>query len=174
MRVGLIGPPQSGKSTLFGAITEHAAPADHAGLEHLASVKVPEPRLHLLVKLFSPKKCTEATMDFVDLPGLSLEGAAGRAEVRRHLPALRQCDALVAVLRDFADQTVPAYRGRIDPAGDLEELLAELVFADLEAVTNRIERLEKSLSKPTPARQQEQERRELALMQQCREALEKD
>jgi len=172
MRVGLIGPLQSGKTTLFSAITGHAAAPDYSGSEHIATVKVPEPRLDFLAQIYDPKKRTEATIDFVDVPGLSLEGAAQQAEFRRHLPALRQCDALVAVVRDFADETVPAYRGRVNAAADVDELLSELVFADLEGVSNRIEKIEQALKKPIPGKEQEQYRKEQALMQHCKEALE--
>lgn len=174
MKVGLIGPPMSGKSTLFGAITGHAVAPDYTGQEHLATVKVPEPRLDFLSELYSPKKRTEATIDFVDVPGLSLEGAAQQAEFRRHLPVLRQCDVLVAVVRDFQNDVVPPYRNRIDAAGDLDELLNELVFADLEGVTNRLEKLEQSLKKPLPGKEAEQHRREQALFEQCKAALENE
>jgi len=86
------------------------------------------------------------------------------------LPTLRKCEALVAVGRGFDNPAVPAYRNRVDARADLEELAAELAFCDLEQVVTRIERLEKSLKKPT--RSHEQEKRELDLMQRLQAALE--
>lgn len=172
MKMAIIGPPQSGKSTLFRAVTGQPEDPVHAGHERIAVVKVPDPRLDFLAKLHNPKKYTPATIEFVDVPGFSQVTAAQQAEFRRHIPNLKLCDGLVAVVRAFENPDVPAYRDRVDPRADLEELQAELIFADLETTANRIERLEKSLTKPTKTH--EQEKRELALLQRCREALENE
>lgn len=171
MRVGLFGPLQSGKSTLFSAITGHAIDPAQAVQERLGSVDVPEPRLDLLVKLYKPKKRTETKLDFVDVPGFSLETAHQREDFGRHLPALRQCDGIVAVVRSFEDPTVAAYRNRVDAAKDLDELWSELIFADLEAVANRIERIDKLLSRPSKTTDQEKtERKFMVHMQETLEA----
>ncbi len=172
MRIALVGPPQSGKSTLFRAVTGQFDEPSYGVAERLAVVKVPDNRLDFLAKLYHPKKITPATIEVVDVPGFSQETAPQQAEFRRHIPGLKLCDALVAVVRSFRNPDVPAYRDRIDPKGDLEELHTELIFADLETVANRIERLEKALTKPT--RTHDQEKRELALLQRCRDALEKE
>ncbi len=172
MKVALIGPPQSGKTTLFTAVTGHEAPPAQTGQEHLASVKVPDPRLDGLAEISKPDRIVPATLDFVDVPGVSLAGPQAHAEFRRHVASLRTCDALVVVLRAFASDAVPAYRDRIDPGDDLAELLPELAFADLEVVANRIERLQKQIIKPTPT--QDRDKRELALLERCQEALEGD
>lgn len=170
MRVAFIGPPLSGKSTLFRAVTGQPA-STHAVLgEQLAAVKVPDERLDFLAALYKPKKYTEATMDVLDVPGFSHETASQQAEFRKALPGIRQSDALVAVIRAFDNPAVPPYRNRVDPKADLDELLTELLFCDLDTVTTRIERLEKALTKPT--RTHEQEKKELELMRRLQKALE--
>jgi len=174
MRVGFVGPRQSGKNTLFAAVV--TAGGSHVDLSrpdqpHLAVIKVPDARLIWLSALYRPKKTTPAELELLDVPGFDLSDAAGRTRVKNHWPALRQCDGLAIVVRSFADETVPVYRGRIDPAGDVEELLTELLFADLEQITTRIEKLEASVKKPTPRR--DEHLRELELMNRLRETLEK-
>jgi len=172
MKIAFIGPLQSGKSTLFRAVTGQS-PADHPGMgEHLAIVKVPDPRLDWLFDLFKPKKKVEATIECLDVPGFGHETPAQQTEFRKCLPSIRQCDALVAVVRAFDNPTVPAYRNRVDAQADLEELAAELMFCDLESVTARIEKLEKSLKKPTKTH--EEEKRQLDLLLRCQTALEND
>ncbi|MFH0981368.1 MAG: DUF933 domain-containing protein [Planctomycetota bacterium] len=169
MRAAIIGLPQSGKSTLFAAITDQRIDPTMPQ-EHLGTVSVPDERVDFLTALYKPKKITHATMEFVDIPGFSLADRHGVEEFRRHLPAIRQADLLVGVVRDFKNPAMPPYRNRIDPEADLTELWEELVFADLESVTNRIERLEKTLAKPSQTH--EAEKREMHLMERCRAALE--
>jgi len=167
MRVAIVGFPYSGKSALFTAIS--AVPRSHlnpAG-ENLAAVKVPEPRLDLLEQIYRPKKRTEATCDFIDLPG-SAEGVED-AGLARHLPTLRQCDALLVVLRAFASEAVAPHRGRLDPEADFRELRDELLLADLVSCDNRVEKLQKALTKPS--KEHDQQKHELAVLQRCREAL---
>ncbi len=172
MKIAFVGPPQSGKTTLFRAVTGLFEDPTHGMGEHVAVVKVPDPRLDFLAALYKPKKYTPATIEVVDVPGFSQVTAQQQAEFRRHIPSLKLCDGLVAVVRAFDNPLVPAYRDRVDPKADLEELHAELIFADLETVANRIERLEKALTKPTKTH--DQEKRELAVLQRCRDALENE
>ncbi len=172
MRIAFIGPLSSGKSTLFRAVTGQHAAAHHGQGEQIAIVKVPDRRLDFLAELYKPKKYTEATIECLDVPGFSQETAAQQAEFRKSLPAIRKCDALVAVVRAFDHPSVPAYRNRVNARADLEELTSELIFCDLEAVTTRVERLEKQLKKPTKTH--DQDKRELELMGRCREALENE
>jgi len=173
MRVALIGPPQSGKSTLFAAVAE--AGGSHVDLSrsdqpHLAVVKVPDERLMWLSEHYKPKKTTLAELEFLDLPGFDLSDEAGRNRARTHWAAMRQSDMLVFVLRSFKNDAVGACRGRIDPAADAAELLDEMLFADLDQVTNRIKKLEASLKKPTPKR--DEQLREMELMKRLAAALE--
>jgi len=172
MKFALIGPPQSGKSTLFAAITGRKVDPAQAMQEQLASVLVPDARLDYLASLYSPKKYTPTHLDFLDIPGVSLADAAGQAAFRRSMASVRKCDGIVMVVRSFASDSVMEYRNRIDPKADLDELHAELIFADLEQVTNRIEKLEKAVLKPTKTR--DAEIRELAMMKRVMHALEKE
>lgn len=134
-----------------------------------AAVPVPDRRLKPLAKIFASKKITHANIEFTDFPGFSLADAHGREQFRKHLPDIRSTDCLVVVVRAFESDAVPAYRNRVDPSADLVEIREELVFGDLETVTNRIEKLEAALKKPT---RHDAERRELAVLHRCREALE--
>ncbi|MBS3734916.1 MAG: YchF family ATPase [Phycisphaerae bacterium] len=173
MRVALIGPRQSGKSILLAAVAE--AGGSHVDLSrpdqpHRAVVKVPDPRVDWLAEQYRPKKVTYAELEFVDTPGYDLRDEAGRQHAKAHWPLVRQSHMLLPVVRAFDDATVPAYRDRVDPVADVEELLAELLFADLEQVTNRVEKLSESVRKPTPRRNEDQ--RELELMQRLQQTLE--
>ena len=173
MRVVLTGPPQSGKSTLFAAVAE--AGGSHVDLSrptepHLAVVKVPDERLGWLTEHYHPKKTTHAELEFLDLPGLDLSDHAGRSRAKVHWPHIRSGDMLAFVVRAFDDPTVPAYRDRVDPGGDVEELRAEMLFADLEQVSGRIEKLQTAVRKPTVRRDEQQ--RELDLMCRLQESLE--
>ena len=175
MRVALVGPPQSGKSVLFAAVAE--AGGSHVDItrpdqSHLAVVKVPDERVPWLAELAGSKKHTCAELEFLDVPGFDLSDEHGRARARAHWPAIRQSDMLVFVVRGFDAPSVGAYRGRVDPAADVQELLAEMLFADLDQVTGRIEKLTAALGKPTGDR--DEKRRELELMKHLAEALEAD
>ncbi len=172
MRFALIGPPQSGKSTVFSAITGQPPDPGHGATEHLAAVDVPDKRLDYLFSVYGPKKKTPVRLEFLDVPGVSLTDAHGQAEFRKTMQSARLCDGIVMVVRAFESDAVAKYRDRIDPKADLEELHTELIFADLEQVLNRVERLEKSVQKPTKTR--DREIRELAMMRRVQEALESE
>ncbi len=170
MRFALIGPPQSGKSTLFAAITGQPPNPAHAMEEQLTTANVPDARLDFLTSLYKPKKTTPAHLEFLDLPGASLADAHGQAEFRRRMTSARICDGLIMVVRAFASDAVTKYHDRIDPKADIDELHTELIFADLEQVVSRIEKLEKSIQRATKTR--DQETRELAMMRRVQQALE--
>jgi hypothetical protein len=172
MKAAIIGLPYSGKSTLFAAATSLRSDPAEMPQERVAVVGVPDPRLVYLTELCNPKKTTPATLELVDVPGFSLADAQGRQQLRKHLPTLRLSDCLVLVVRDFTNPAVPLYRDRVDRRADLAELWEELIFADLESVTNRVEKLEKALTKPTKTH--EQEKRELVVMRACQSALESE
>jgi len=173
MRVALVGLPFSGKSTLFAAVAEAGGSEvrlDRPDTEHLAVVKVPDERLDWLFELFAPERCVHAELEFLDVPGLDLSDESARQRARAHWPAVRQSDMIVFVVRGFHDESVPAYRGRVDPQADLEELRTEMIFSDLEQVAARIAKLKAQLKKPTPDR--EEHARELELMERLQQALE--
>ncbi len=171
MKSAIIGLPQSGKTALAGAVT--GTVPDIAGLPQVrhAVVKVPDDRLAVLERMYEPKKVTEATIEYIDVPGFSLADQKGLDDLKRYLPEIRQAELLVVVVRAFESDAVAPYRNRIDPVADLAEFREELVYADLETITNRAEKVEKALKKPTKTH--EQEKREFELLTACKEALEK-
>jgi len=172
MKVALIGPIQSGKTTLLAALTGrpvgHLVPtAVNEGI-----VSVPDERLDWLAGHYKPKRVTYAAIDCLDMPGLDLQTEHGRAAARRLVSQARAADMLVVVVRAFQDQSVAPYRGRIDPRADLAEIRTELLFSDLELITTRIDKLAKQVHKPTPT--QAQDKLELALHQRLQQAIESD
>lgn len=171
MRVGIVGFPLSGKSTIFSAITGLTREHLRGGEEQLAAVKIPEPRLDWLEQVYEPRKRTEATMDFVDLPGLR-EGDSEHAGFEKHLPTLRQADLLLVVLRAFENEAVPPHGGAVDPQRDFKLLRDEMLLADFGICSNRVEKLEAAMKKPSDKR--EEQKRELELLQVCRAALESE
>jgi GTP-binding protein YchF len=161
MKTALLGLPQSGKSTIFSAISGKAiAPAGLNAIEE-AIVAVPDERLLWMEKLYKPKKRVHATVDVLDLPGFNFVEEHGRAAARRLIGQVRAVDMLVLVIRAFEDSSVPPYRQTVDPKRDLAELRTELLLSDLELVTVRVEKLEKQVHKPTKT--QAQDKAELAL-----------
>jgi GTP-binding protein YchF len=175
MRVALVGPPFGGKSTLFSAIA-HSGPAgartERADQERLAMVKVPDERLLWLEQVYKPKKRVHAEIGFLDVPGLDLSTESARERARAHWPAVRQSDAVVIVLRNFDNPSVPAYRDRVDYQADLAEIKDEMLFSDLAQVASRIEKVEAALKKPSQLREQYQ--KELELFRKLQETLENE
>jgi len=172
MQVALVGLSRSGKSTLFAAVAEGHVHTG-ASLVHQADkavVKVPDERLEKLSEIFKPKKTIHTTIEFIDLPGLSFLDESSRHEARRILAQARQAEMLVQVIRAFHSDTAAAYRDRVAPAQDIEELKNELLLADLEMIENRIHKLKVAVTKPTP--RFEQDKHELGLLRRCREATE--
>ncbi len=172
MKAAIIGLPQSGKSTVFSAVTGIAVDPYAPPRPQTAVVHVDDPRLAYLAKLCQPKKVTEATIELVDVPGCSLDDAKGRDQWRHLLPVVREADLLVVVVRDFDNPTEAGPERSEGPGhADLGAMWEELMFADLEGVTTRIQRLQKALKKPTKTH--EAEKREMVLLIACNEALEK-
>ena len=170
MKAALLGLMQSGKSTIFSAISGKAVPPMGAPAIEEAIVPVPDGRLDWLETLYKPKKKMCATIDVLDLPGFSFLDEHGRAGARRLIGQIRTADMLVLVVRAFDNPAVPAYRNRVDWKHDLVELQTELLLSDLELVTTRIEKLEKQVHKPTKT--QAQDKAELAIQKKLQEAIE--
>src|SRR3989441_9704212 len=152
LTIGIIGLPQSGKTTLFNALTKAGAPisgyATSMVQANMAVVQVPDARLEPLAEIFKPKKVTYATVEFVDVAGIG-QGAHTATERREGLSAeflghIRNADALAIVLRTFENSNVPHIYGDIDPNRDLDSLYAELALTDLATVERRIERTKKA------------------------------
>ena len=148
MKVGIIGLPSTGKSTLFQLLTGAAAPAPGGRPEPRVGIaRVPDPRVEALAEMYRPKKKTPATVEYVDVPGV----AKGEGAALVDLPALRGVDALVHVVRAFESDVVPHPEGSIDPLRDARMLELELILADLGTVERRLERLEANIKKANKA-----------------------
>jgi GTP-binding protein YchF len=172
MKIALVGLLQSGKSTILASLSGKAIPAIGSASIEENIVPVPDERFDWLAEYSKPKKTTHATIDCLDLPGFSFTDEHGRSAARRIIGQIRTVDLLVLVVRAFDDPTVPPYRATVDPARDLAELQTELLLADLELVTTRIEKLEKQVHKPTKT--QAQDKAELALQKKLQEAIESE
>jgi GTP-binding protein YchF len=138
MKIGLVGFAGSGKTTVFNTMTGLHVPATFGGEVRLGSVKVPDTRIDTLSGIYSPKKTTYAEMSFCDIPGE--HGARKTGLSTKGLHQIRDQEALCLVLRDFDN---PSAEGAPDPAGDLEAFHAECLFADMELVERRLDRLRK-------------------------------
>jgi GTP-binding protein YchF len=174
LTIGIIGLPQSGKTTLFNALTKANAPisgyATSTVQANQAVVQVPDSRLEPLAEIFHPKKVTYATVDFVDVAGIG-QAKHDTGEKRQGLSAeflghIRNADALAIVLRTFENSNVPHPYNTIDPNRDLDSLNAELVLTDLATVEKRIERTTKAAKAGDKKYQQE-----LAILRLLQEAL---
>lgn len=172
MQIGLIGLLQSGKSTILASLSGKAIPAIGSASIEEAIVPVPDDRFEWLAEYSKPKKTTHATIDCLDVPGFNFADDHGRAAARRLITQIRTVDLLVLVVRAFENPAAPPYRGSVDPARDLAELQTELLLADLELVTTRVERLEKQIHKPTKT--QARDKAELALQKKLQDAIESE
>ena len=172
MKVALIGLMQSGKSTVLSAISGKEPAAMGSTDIHEQMVSVPDDRLDWLTGLYQPKKTVHATVDCMDMPGISFTDDHGRSAARKFFNDARTVEMFVVVVRAFDNPSVAAYRGSVNPARDLEELKTEMLLADLELVATRIERLEKSVHKPTKT--QAREKAELELQLKLQEAIESE
>jgi GTP-binding protein YchF len=165
LTIGIIGLPQSGKTTLFNALTKAGAPvsgyATTTVQANLAMVQVPDARLQPLADIFKPKKVTPTTVEFVDVAGIG-QGAHTAQEKREGLSAeflghIRNADALAIVLRTFTNSNVPHIYDTINPSRDLDSLNAELALTDLASVERRIERTTRAAKSGEKKYQQELE-----------------
>jgi len=171
MKLGICGLPAAGKTTVFNALTgAHRAVGLHEAESHLATVRVPDARLDVLARMFQPSKITQATIDYVDIPGAQSDSP--RDDLIRLLAALRDADALLQVIRFFEHPAVPHPRGSLDPVRDDREFHAELILADLDITEKRLQKIEKDMRHPrTDAAQL---RAEYDLLRRCQQALERE
>ena len=138
MRFGLCGFPGSGRTTLFNAMTGLDVPVGYGGEVRVGTVRVPDPRVDFLSRVYAPRKTTYATINLRDVPGE--HGGVPRVLSQRSLQEIRDRDALCLVLRDFLN---PALEGDPDPLGDLRAFHEECVLADLGVVERRLDRARK-------------------------------
>lgn len=172
MKVALLGLLQCGKSTIFSAVSGKAVPVMGSTAIEEALVPVPDERLDWLAEHYKPKKVTPAGIDCLDVPGFDFTTEHGRSAARRLINQIRTVDMLVLVVRAFDEPAVPPYRNSVNPGRDLAELKTELLLADLELVTTRVEKLQKQLGKPTKTHAQDKE--ELDLQLKLQQAIESE
>ena len=149
MKLGIIGLPNVGKSTLFNALTgAGAASANYPFCTidpNVGIVQVPDYRLDKLSEMYSPQLYTPATVEFVDIAGLVRGASKGEGLGNKFLSHIRDVDAVVHVLRCFVDNDIVHVDGSVDPIRDLETINLELIFSDMEVLERRIERTQKLL-----------------------------
>ena len=176
MRVGIVGLPQVGKSTIFNLLTRGKVDTSSWGAKaeaHIGVAQVPDARVDELSRIFQPKKTTYATVEYVDLPGWSRgEGKAALSgtskDMAGYLTNLKNVDALLHVVRAFDDSNIPHPEGSVDAARDIALFELEMIFSDLAVVERRLERLEKDLKKMKSGELE----LEYAVLQRFRSALE--
>ena len=170
MKLGIVGLPNVGKSTLFNSLTNAGALAANypfATIDpNVGVVAVPDKRLKLLGDLYHSKKVTPATIEFVDIAGLVKGASKGEGLGNQFLANIRETDAIVHVVRCFEDPNVVHVDGSVDPARDIETINLELIFADLEVLERRIAKVAKL------ARMDKSAAKELEILEKIKATLE--
>ena len=148
LNLGIVGLPNAGKSTIFNALTACNVPAENFPFctidPSTGVVAVPDARLDKLVAIYKPAKTTPATVEFVDIAGLVKNASQGEGLGNQFLSHIREVDAIAHVVRCFDDPNVVHVHGKVDPREDIEVINTELALSDLDAVSKRLSKEEKS------------------------------
>ncbi|MBO4374537.1 MAG: redox-regulated ATPase YchF [Lachnospiraceae bacterium] len=147
MKLGIVGLPNVGKSTLFNSLTKAGAAAENFPFctidPNVGVVTVPDERVDTLGKMYNSKKVTHATIEFVDIAGLVKGASKGEGLGNQFLANIRETDAIVHVVRCFEDPNVVHVDGSVDPLRDIETINLELIFADIEVIDRRLAKVSK-------------------------------
>ena len=149
MKLGIVGLPNVGKSTMFNSITKAGAECANYPFctiePNVGVVPVPDERLDALTKMYNPQKTTHAVVEFVDIAVLVKGASKGEGLGNKFLSHIRETDAIVEVVRCFEDSNVVHVDGSVDPVRDIETINLELIFADIETVNKRLDKARKNL-----------------------------